>query len=229
MRKFRLTIILLVITVSLAFGQRISRVSSGVDLGTGIQGSAWSPSINYYQGLHPANARWMMFQWGLKGWGFHDGYSELTAPGNLLQSDTLYFNKVSNYGISFMIGLGFKFGNLELGVNTDLISLAFGAKRDGLYQISNFSSAPEEVVKYHNNFVSSSPSFFNVLPAGIKAQNGQSEIYVRYRISKQFGIKAGYLVGQQSYTTTVKLNNNQNRFSGTYGMPFIALAFPVFN
>lgn len=229
MRKFGLTIILLFLGLTYSFGQRISRVSSGVDLGTGIQGSSWSPFVSYYQGLHPANARWMMFQWGLKGWGFHDGYTDLTAPGNLRQSDSLFFNKVSNYGISFTVGLGFVIGNLELGVNTDLFSLAFGAKRDGLYQISNFSSAPEDVVKYHNNFVSSSPSFFNVLPMGLKAQNGQSEVYARYRISKQFGIKVGYLVGQQSYTTEVRLNNGQNRFSGTYGMPFVALAFPVFN
>ncbi len=229
MRKFKLVIFLLFLTANFSFAQRISRVSSGVDLGVGIQGSSWLPSFQYYQGLHPAKAGWMMFQWGIKGWGFHDGATDLTAPGNLLKSDTLSFNKVSAYGISLMIGLGFKFGNLEAGVNTDLISLAFGARKQGLYQISNFSTASEEVVKYHNNFVNSSPSFFNVLPVGLKGQNGQSEVYVRYRISKQFGVKAGYLIGQQSYTTEIKLNNNQNRFSGTYGMPFVSLAFPVFN
>lgn len=224
--------IILVLVASLchvSVAQRISRVSSGADINFGLQESAWSPSIRYHQALNPANAKWLQFQWGLKGWGFSDKSADLSSKGNLLQSDSLIMGKVNHFGVSFTVGLGVKFGQFEAGAMTDLVSLAFGGTKKGLYQLTSYTNANLDAIEYHNNLIEARPTFASALPLAFKGQNGQTEIYVRYRISNQFAVKAGYLIGQQSYSTDVKLNDGQSRFSGTYQMPFIGVSFPMFN
>jgi hypothetical protein len=61
--------------------QRISRVSAGLDVGTGFGPGNFSPSLLYYQTLQPANAPWIRLTGGARVWNYQAQDTYLTAPG----------------------------------------------------------------------------------------------------------------------------------------------------
>jgi hypothetical protein len=227
MKIVRLAVLLFLLSTGASQAQYPSRVTSGVDLGTGYRDKVWAPSLAYHQELSINNFPWFNLSWGVRTAGYYSGDKTLTPKNSFASGDSLKFGRLTSNSLSIMAGITFKFGKFDFGANTDIIGIAIGVKRKGLYTKTSFPLGEES--EYYNTLVSSSPNFFNVVPLGMDKNSGQSEVFVRYWIGQRVGIKAGYVHGRTTYKTEYKLDNNQNRFSTTYDMPYVAICFPLYN
>ena len=124
--------------------QRISRVSAGLDIGTGIGKGSFSPSLLYYQTLQPANAPWIRLTGGARVWNYQAQDTYLTAPGGRSMNDTMQLSRASATGVSFVMGVSLNVANrVDIGVNADLVTLAFGKRRSATYHLADPSSVAE--------------------------------------------------------------------------------------
>lgn len=210
--------------------QRISRLTSGFDVGTGYLDKEWAPSFLYYQLINPPRQPWLRLGWGMRGWGYYTTRNtSFLAPNGTGGQDTLRLGQVSANGLSFALVANVRLGRVDIGVNADLISLALGKKRNGLYVLSDLAMASDSARKYHGTLLPTAPRNLNTLPFIFKNVNGQAEAYVRIWFNEQIGLKLGYVVGQTAYRLDQRLNNDQRYFGKGFGMPYAALAFPVFS
>ncbi|NIJ51070.1 hypothetical protein [Dyadobacter arcticus] len=210
------------------YGQNQSNVSAGIDVGTGFQQYAWGPSVLYHEEIGFNKAPWLKFGLGIRGWGYYGGRTNLFTKD---ENNYLEYGDVSANGLSFVIGANISFWRIDLGVNTDLAGLSFGSKRHGYYEKT--TTAPGIGEPYYNTWLATSPVLVNALPLALKNYNGQSEAYARIHITRNIGIKLGYVYGQIAYATKkidgnkVLLDDRQRRFYNTYGMPYAALSFAI--
>ncbi|GAB3172736.1 hypothetical protein [Telluribacter humicola] len=233
MKKAVLFLLLSTISITSSFAQgferRAPRINAGIDLGTGFQDGSWVPSFLYYQNLSAARAPWLQVGWGVRVWGYYGGATTLEAPDGASGYDKLRVGRVSMNGASFLLGVNLRVSIFDLGVNTDLFGISFGKRRQGLYSIANVAAATDSIVEeYNNEFLGTAPRNLNALPSVWKANNGQTEAYIRVRFNEQVGLKVGYTVGRIAYRTDVALNNRQSRFSSSFGMPYVALSLPLY-
>lgn len=227
MKSARLLVFLFLVIPFTVRSQSLSRVTSGIDIGLGYQDKVWVPSALYHQDLSLNNFPWFRVGWGVRTWGYYAGRTDLLPKTSSITGDTLKFGKITSNGISFLVGANVRLWRFDIGANTDLIGIAFGAKRRGLYTSSSFVEG--EGAEFYNAYVSSTPTTLNALPLFLDNNNGQSEIFVRYWITDRIGFKVGYIQGRITYTASEKLDNRQTRFSTTYGVPYAALSFPLYN
>ncbi|HEV7350597.1 hypothetical protein [Telluribacter sp.] len=230
MKKLFLIVIISTFGLSGSFAQSLSRLSAGIDIGTGFQNGDWAPSVTYHQHLSSAKMPWLQVGWGLRGWGYYSaGPTNLEAPDGAGGYDRLRVARLSVNGASFMLGFNIRLSILDLGVNTDILGLAFGKRREGLYTIANPAAADDSLAEqYNRSLLGTAPTNLNALPSVLRANNGQSEVYARVRITERFGLKVGYIAGRVAYRTNVLLNNRKDRFASSYGMPYVALSLPLF-
>jgi hypothetical protein len=227
MKIFQKAFIIILLSSAFASAQRTPRVSAGIDVGTGYQDGNWVPAVTYHQELSLNNFRWFRIGWGLRAWGYYGGKANLLPQTNTSSKDTLKIGKITANGASLLFGANFRLWRFDIGANTDIVGIAFGLKRKALYS-KNYIFTSDDA-GYYNKLVPSTPAFLNVLPLALDKQNGQSELYIRYWVNDRIGIKLGYTHGRITYLTSEKLDNKQNRFSHTYGVPFVALSFPINN
>lgn len=227
MKVIRLATILILFSTIISYAQYPSRVTSGIDLGTGYNDNAWAPSIGYHQELSVNGFPWFNLTWGARTAGYFDQARTLLPKSNVSSGDSLKFGKITVNSLSIMAGVMLKFGRFDIGANTDLIGIAIGVKRRALYVKNGFPQG--ENSEYYNTNISSSPNFFNVLPLGLENNSGQSEVFLRYWVWQRVGVKLGYIHGRTTYKTEVKLANNQKLFSTGYDMPYVAISFPLYN
>lgn len=227
MKVFRLAVIFIFVISFASFGQTLSRVTSGVDVGTGYKDKTWVPSIMYHQDLSLNNFPWFRIGWGVRTYGYYAGRTDLAPKDYSSSGDTLKFGKITSNGISFLVGANVRLWKFDIGANTDLIGVAFGVRRRGLYTKSTFASG--QGAEFYNSYVPSSPTSLNVVPLLIDNNNGQSEVFVRFWITERVGIKVGYVHGKVTYTASETLDNGQKRFSSSYGVPYAAVSFPLYN
>lgn len=228
MKINRFIIFLILVLPIKSFAQEVGRVSSGIDLGVGNKDKEWVPNAMYHQELSLKNFDWFRIGWGVRVGGYYGGRTDLAPKNTSLSGDTLQFGKITTNTISFLVGANFRLWKFDIGANTDLIGIAFGVKRRGLYQ-RGLGTSDGAGSEYYNNYVVSRPNALNALPAVLDNQNGQSELYVRFWPINRLGLKLGYVFGRVTYQTDVKLDNAQNKFSKTFGTPFVAVSFPLYN
>ncbi len=230
MKKIAFAVGAIIIFLGGAQAQRISRVSSGVDIGSGFGDGQFSPSLLYYQNLQPPHLQWAQLSGGLRIWSYQAKETKLTVPGGFSREDVMSLNHVSATGFSFFMGVNFRpVPFLDIGANADLLSLALGKRRSALYTLATPSGSEDSLALVLNGEnVDIAPTNLNIVPAFIKKNNGQAEAYVRIWFGKQVGLKLGYMIGQISYRTDEKLNG-QGRFSSMYQMPYAAISFPLYN
>lgn len=227
MKSIRLIVLFILIGSTKVFSQDISRVTSGIDLGLGYQDKTWVPSVTYHQELSLNNFPWFRIGWGVRAWGYYAGRTDLLPKSNILANDTLKFGRLSANGASFLIGANFRVWKFDIGANTDLFGVAFGLKRSGLYTKPSLYEG--EGSEYYNKYLSSAPATLNVVPLVLDNQNGQSEVYLRYWINDRIGFKLAYVHGRITYASPYKLDNGQKRYSSSYGVPYLAVSFPLYN
>jgi hypothetical protein len=226
MKRIRLIILFVFLGSIQVFSQDISRVTSGIDLGLGYQDKVWVPSATYHQELSLTNFPWFRVGWGVRGWGYYAGRTDMLPKTSALNADTLKFGKISANGVSFLVGASVRLWKFDIGANTDLFGLAFGLKRSALYANGGLY---REGGAYYNSYLKSAPATLNALPLFMDKQNGQSEAYIRFWITDQIGLKVAYVHGRVTYAAPEKLINGQTRYSTTFGVPYVALSFPFYN
>jgi hypothetical protein len=231
MKKSYGIVLLLMISVLSGYGQRISRVATGLDLGTGFASGQFVPSLLYYQALHPAKAPWIELSGGARVWSYFANDTYLTAPAGNNQSDVMQLSRVTATGVSFVMGANFKLAKvIDVGVNADLLGFAFGKRRNAIYQLASPESVKDSLsLVLNGEDVGIAPANLNIIPFLKKNNNGLAEAFVRVWVSPQIALKAGYVWGQAAYRTDVVLNNGQKRFSERYQMPYVAITLPLYN
>lgn len=230
MKKTYGTLLLLIVSVLSGYSQRISRVASGLDVGTSFASGQFAPSFLYYQALHPANMPWIEINGGTRVWSYFANDTYLTAPVGNSKDDIMQLSRVSATGISFVMGANFKLGKvIDLGVNADLLTLAFGKRRNAIYRLASPESTDDSLsLQLNGKDVGIAPANLNVIPFLQNKNNGQAEAFIRVWVSPQIAVKAGYVWGQVAYRTDEKLNR-QKRFSTHYQMPYVAITIPLYN
>lgn len=231
MRKIFGVVLLVLVGVLSGYGQRISRVASGLDIGTGFaSGGQFAPSLFYYQALHPANAPWIEVNGGVRVWSYFANDTQLTSKVFNSRVDRMQLSRVSATGVSFVMGANLKLAKIiDVGVNADLVGFAFGKRRNALYRLASPESAKDTLsLALNGKDVGIAPANLNVIPFLKKNNNGVAEAFVRVWVSPQIAIKAGYVWGQVAYRTDEKLNA-QKRFSSAYQMPYVAITLPLYN
>ncbi len=223
--------LLIVVTISQTNAQRISRVNYGVDIGTGFSSSAWTPSVTYYQNLRFDRAPWL----GI-GWTGHftsllaNNPPGLKTLGNPVSEDLLEMGKIRTVSAAFGISLSVYLDpKVEIGGNLDLLNIAFGNTKKGLYKITDLASATDSMETYHNTLIGTYPQILSTAPLIWKRNNGQSQVYLRFWFNPEIGVKIGYMLTNVSFATEEKLNHGQRRFYTDYRMPFVALSFHIPN
>ena len=231
MKKMFCVVLLVLACVLSGYGQRISRVASGLDIGTGFaSGGQFAPSFFYYQALHPANAPWVEVNGGVRVWSYFANDTQLTAVAVNSKQDRMRLSRVSATGVSFVMGANLKLAKIvDIGVNADLVGFAFGKRRGALYRLASPESVEDTLsLALNGKDVDIAPANLNVIPFLKKNNNGVAEAFVRIWVSPQIAIKAGYVWGQVAYRTDEKLNG-QKRFSSAYQMPYVAITLPLYN
>lgn len=229
MKVLKLFLVMFVLIPKICLGQNQSRVEAGLDIGGGFNSSAWSPSVLYHEEVNFVRAPWFKVGVGIRLWGVYSGRADLRSQNVAATPDVLKYRNLSANGLSFVVGAGVKVWRIDLGANTDLAGLVLGSSRHALYSKATGSPAGDGAA-YYNKYVLTAPTFGNVLPLLLTRQTGQSEVFIRTGIFRGFDVKVGYTYGRIAYATKkvedkpVILDNAQQRFSKTYGMPYAALA-----
>ena len=226
MKSIRFIVFFVLLSSIKAFSQDISRVTSGIDLGLGYQDKVWVPSVTYHQELSLSNFPAFRVGWGVRGWGYYAGRTDMLPKTSALNADTLKFGKVSANGVSFILGANFRLWKFDIGANTDLFGVAFGLKRHALYAGGGLYGKGGD---NYNAYLRSAPATLNALPLFMDKQIGQSEAYIRFWITDRIGLKVAYVHGRLTYAAPEKLINGQTRYSTTFGVPYVALSFPLYN
>lgn len=231
MKVLKMLVAILSFTATICVAQVESRLSGGVDVGPGFKSNSWAPSIFYHEDMGPQNLPWLRVVLGFRAWGYYGGKMDLESQNETNFRQKLEYRHVSSNGLSLVTGINIKVWKIDLGANTDLIGLVLGSKRNAYYPKN--TRTPGAGSPYYNNWVSTAPTILNALPLILEKHTGQSELHARIWITRNLGLKLGYLYGQQVYLTRnvdgehVFLDHGQRYFSSTYGIPYAALAFSL--
>lgn len=112
------------------------------------------------------------------------------------------------------------FKKIDLGFNIDAVGFSFGGKQDGGYY-----SSKNPTSSFTANQVAI-PTFFNLLLVGdndIGSLN--SELFLRYRFSENWGVKAGFCYLFTEYTTENQLRLQNDRFRFKSSMALIGMSY----
>jgi len=228
--QFLLTAILL--GTGMSYGQKQPQVTAGFDVGAGFNKNSVAPSVLYHEESGFNRLQWLKVGLGIRAWGYHSGTTNLYSQENSFSTDTLRYRNVSASGISFVAGVSVRVWKIDLGANTDLAGFSFGSRRKGFY--SKNTSIQGDGAAYYNNWVSTAPVIFNMVPLAFTKSSGQSELYARIWFTRKLGLKLGYTHGRIAYLTKdvegnrAYLDHGQRRFSNTFGMPYAAVSFALF-
>lgn len=230
MRPFSLFIFFLIFGgISVSQAQRISRVTYGIDLGTGFSESVYTPSITYFQNLTFGSFRHLGIGWTGRFSGNIVNDPVLKTMGNPTGEDEISFKRASVYSASFGLTVNVDFDHFEFGANVDLVNISMGRTSKVLYKIADLQSAVDSIASLNNTLVQAYPQMASLLPIATKKSNGNSEVYLRLWINQEFGIKLGYQLLNVVYNSQDPLHNGQTRFVNQYGLPFAALSFHIQN
>ena len=257
MKKMLAVLTAFVTSQSFAQSPVAARLQSGYDLGMAYSTGNYNPSAAYYQLINIGDRKLFAVGWNVRLGAFYGdnlnyytaparltrektGFSALGAPLLIRNIDTVRYDYVTmtsaNVGVRAQVNLG----RLTIGASADLLGLTFGKKRIGRYKsstgqyaIQGISGKDSTTIFFQgaNTFQSSRPSVLNIRLLGDNDRGTLStEIYARYIINQQFGIKVAY----QFLTTETTVANrdviaDNNRFRHRANMAYIALTLPVFN
>lgn len=253
MKKMLAVLTAFITSQSFAQSPVSARLQSGYDLGMAYSTGNYNPSASYYQLINIGDRKLFSVGWTARLGAFYGdnlnyytaparltrektGFSALGAPLVIRNIDTVRYDFVTMTSASVGVRAQVNLGKLTVGASADLLGLTFGKKRTGRYESSTGQYViPKDTTKAFfqgaNTFQSSRPSVLNVRLLGDNDMGTLStEIYARYRVSQQFGIKVGY----QTLTTEMTVSNrdvisDNNRFRHRSTMAYIALTLPIFN
>jgi long-subunit fatty acid transport protein len=133
--------------------------------------------------------------------------------------DTLFAPSPSMSSLNVLINLGYRLSNkLEVGFNIDAIGISFGTKGTPTY-ISNGKKTP----------TTANPTSTNILLVGDNDKGSlNSQLYVKYEISRNVGIKLAYQYLFNELTTETKIQTSpsaNDRFRHKSTMVFVGISY----
>ncbi len=110
--------------------------------------------------------------------------------------DSVLFSKAQVNSLNILVNLGYNITpKLHVGFSIDAIGFSFGGSKDARYFNGNNSAA-----------VTTKPTGFNILLVSDNDRGSlNSEFFARYKLNKQWGIKAGYQFLFTEYTTNTEV------------------------
>ena len=140
-------------------------------------------------------------------------------PANI---DTLSLNKVQVNYLNIPIYLQYSFKKVDIGFNIDAIGFTFGGSQSGRYITSKSKT-------FNNTSQTASPTVFNALLVSDNDLGSlNSELFIRYWIKPNLGIRIGTSFQFAEYTTDKKLRLDNDRFRYKTLLPFVAVSFRPF-
>lgn len=134
--------------------------------------------------------------------------------------DTLKLPNTSVIYLNIPIHLQYSFNDhFEIGFNIDALGLSFGKKQTGIFRASDSKSL-------NNSSQSAKPTLINVLLVSdndIGSLN--SELYARYWVKENIGIKAGISFQFIEYRTENILTLENDRFRSKNLLPMVSVSY----
>jgi hypothetical protein len=135
--------------------------------------------------------------------------------------DTLFAPSPSMSSINALINLGYRLNNkLEVGFNIDVIGISFGTK-----------GTPTFISNGKKTATTANPTSTNILLVGDNDKGSlNSQLYIKYEISRNVGIKLAYQYLFNELTTETKIQtfpsaNDRFRFKSTMVFAGISYSF----
>jgi len=205
---------------------RNSRVVTGLDIGMGFDQKKLMPSLQFYQ-LLKIDKR------GIFQAGYHIGFARfMSQEANLTgkQADTLQMRQTSTMALNFGLKAQVSLKWVDFGVSADLFGVSFGGQRTGYY-LSTKAFNKIDTLNLHRTLQPAKPSGGNLQLIGKKNALGNlsTDIYARVWLSRQVGLKVGYVFNLTQYRTDRALLDDQRRFGFESRLIYVGLAFALPN
>jgi long-subunit fatty acid transport protein len=220
MKKIFLLISTLVFTFSLYAQQN----NNYAELGGGIGSSVGSINVALHKNWTLGKKDKFVIGTGIRFTSFFGTDVNFTsAPpdftGDNKNIDTLFAPSPSMSSINALINLGYRLNNkLEVGFNIDVIGISFGTKGT-----PTFISNGKKVATTAN------PTSTNILLVGDNDKGSlNSQLYVKYEISRSVGIKLAYQYLFNELTTETKIQTSpsaNDRFRQKSAMVFAGISY----
>ncbi|RRB00816.1 hypothetical protein [Larkinella rosea] len=255
MRKIVTLVFTLITAVAYSQSPTSKRLNSGVDLGAAFKNDYLVPSITYYEMLNVDRSQLFSIGWTIKLNTFYgdnlnyttapahltrgkSGFAALSAPIKPANIDTMRFDYVTATAVNLGLRAQIRLGPVEVGASADVLGFGFGKGRQGRYrsstgryEVRNTTGTADSVITFRSNpLQSAQPQRVNVRLLGDNDLGSLStEVYVRLRLMRRLGIKAGY----QWITTAMRANNvniedDNQRFRNRASMAYVAVTLPFF-
>lgn len=142
---------------------------------------------------------------------------------NILSNiDTLQLTKTQTNALNLDIHLQYSFRKLDIGFNIDAIGVTFGAQQSGQFIAKSTGS------KLNGTTQTAKPTSFNLLLVSDNDLGSlNSELYGRYWLKDNIGLRFGASFQFTEYTTTQKLTFENDRFRNKALMPFVGISFKI--
>lgn len=153
-------------------------------------------------------------------------FAALVSDDIIANIDTLNLKNIQANALNVSINLQYAISSkLEAGINIDAIGITFGAKQNGTL----ISKASKRTFTDGSAISEAKPTPFNLLLVSDSDLGSlNSEIFARYWLNENVGIRAGLSFMFSEYTSTKKVNvaNEQNdRWRYKSLLPLIAISY----
>ena len=148
------------------------------------------------------------------------GPQVLFVENVLSNIDTLKLSKTQTNALNFDIHLQYSFRKLDVGFNIDAIGVTLGGQQSGLFLAKSTGS------RLHGTQQTAKPTVFNLLLVSDNDLGSlNSELYGRYWLKENIGLRFGASFQFTEYTTSQKLTFENDRFRNKALMPFVGISF----
>lgn len=233
--------ILLFLLAHLAtFAQQIEKSYHAADISFAV-GNGFSPAFSYAHLYGVGKSKKFKIGYGVRLTSlFAKDVNARTAPANLTSGkqslaalfsedivgniDTLKLNKLQTNALNLSINLQYSIiPKLEIGFNIDALGFTFGSKQTG-----TFIAKQSDVTGKANNgkTFTAKPTVFNLLLISDSDYGSlNSELYARYWVSPQVGIRAGLSFQFAEYTAEKNVAFDNDRFRSKTLLPMVAVSY----
>ena len=150
------------------------------------------------------------------------GPQVLFVENVLSNIDTLKLTKTQTNALNLDIHLQYSFRKLDIGFNIDAIGATFGGEQNGAFVAKSTGS------RFDGTQQNAKPTVFNLLLVSDNDLGSlNSELYGRYWLKENIGLRIGASFQFTEYTTSQKLTFENNRFRNKALMPFIGISFKL--
>ena len=215
---------LLISTFAFTFSLYAQQNNNYAELGGGIGSSIGSINVALHKNWTLGKKDKFIIGTGVRFTSFFGtNVNFTTAPADLAGDnkniDTLFAPSPSISSLNALINLGYRLNSkLEVGFNIDVIGISFGTK-----------GTPTFISNGKKTATTANPTSTNILLVGDNDKGSlNSQLYVKYEVSKDIGIKLAYQYLFNELTTETKIQtfpSVNDRFRQKSTMVFVGISY----